>query len=144
MLDDFPSTVRNRVKVISAYRREDLPALVARHHVQVFPSLSEGFGKTLLEGMTCGLAPVATGTPGPTEFVIDEQNGLLVPPRDASALERAVVRLPGDGPPLARLRRATYDSAQAFSWNRLARDRLRIYERWLYAARPHPAIIGPS
>ena len=44
---------------------------------------------------------VTTDVPGCREVVCDGVDGLLVPPRDAAALARAIARLQDD-PPLAR------------------------------------------
>ena len=132
---DFPVDVRDRVKVVPSYRREELPRLLAEHHIKLFPTLFEGFGKAAVEAMACGLAPVTTTAPGPTEFVRDEENGLLVPPRDAGALEEALERLVADPALLGRLRARAYETAQGFSWEHIARTRLSLYESRLSTRR---------
>ncbi|MGH2845281.1 MAG: glycosyltransferase, partial [Thermoleophilaceae bacterium] len=104
---------------------------LSEHHVKLFPTLFEGLGKAAVEAMACGLAPVTTTAPGPTEFVRDGHNGLLVPPRDADALEGALERLVVDRALLGRLRRAAYETAQEFSWEHIARTRLGLYEERL-------------
>jgi glycosyltransferase involved in cell wall biosynthesis len=125
---DFPPALRDRIVVHDRYRRQELPKLLDGHHVKLFPSLSEGFGKTVLEAMACGLAPIAADVPGPTEFIRDGENGILVEPRDAAALEQAIERLHADRALLGRLRTAAHATAQSYSWDRLAGERLRLYE----------------
>jgi glycosyltransferase involved in cell wall biosynthesis len=127
VLDDYPAELHDRIQVVPRYRRAELPSLLEGHHINLFPTLFEGFGKTLIEAMACGLAPVTTTVPGPTEFVSDGENGLLVPPRDAAALERALERLVADRALLGRLRLAAWETAQDFSWERIARTRLGLY-----------------
>lgn len=139
VLDDFPREVHDRIQVVSSYRRGELPGLLAGHQIKLFPTLFEGFGKAALEAMACGLAPVTTTAPGPTEFVRDEDNGLLVPPRDAPALESALERLLADRGLLARLRERAYESAQEFSWGHIARRRLGLYEQRLRERRAEPS-----
>ncbi len=58
--------------------------------VFVLPSLSEGRPRVLVEAMACGLPLVATEVGGVSEIVADGVNGLLVPPRDAKALAKAI------------------------------------------------------
>jgi glycosyltransferase involved in cell wall biosynthesis len=125
---DFEPAVRGRVRVIPRYSHETLPDLLHGHHIKLFPTLSEGFSLALTETMACGLAPVTTTTPGPMEIVSDGHNGILVPPRDTPAIEQALERLITDRPYLEKLRRNAYATAQQYSWQRIARDNLTLYE----------------
>jgi glycosyltransferase involved in cell wall biosynthesis len=131
VLQDFAPEVRDRVKVVPRYEHHDLPALLRGHHIKVFPTLAEGFGNALLEAMSCGLAPVTTATSGPLELVRDQVEGLVVPTRDAAAIERALRQLIDDRAMLDRLRRRAYEKAQSYSWTTIAAERLRIYEEFL-------------
>ena len=47
----------------------------------------------VLEGMLFGLAIAASSVGGPAEILDHERTGLLFPPRDATALAQALVRL---------------------------------------------------
>jgi glycosyltransferase involved in cell wall biosynthesis len=140
---DFSERVRDRVNVVESFDRHKLPQLLEGHQIILMPALAEGFAKALLEGMACGLAPVATAIAGPTEFVVNGKTGLLVPPADADALERALVAVVGDRTLRARLRRAAHATAQAFTWDRNARQRSDLYER-LLAERSSPAHANVS
>jgi teichuronic acid biosynthesis glycosyltransferase TuaC len=59
----------------------------------VFPSYSEGMPQAVLEAMNCGLPVVATRVGGIPEAVIDGENGVLVDPKDAEQLEKAMSRM---------------------------------------------------
>ena len=73
------------------------------HHIEdemlqasflVLPSRSEGFGMVLIEAMACGLPCVAFDCPcGPRDIVIDEKNGLLIPPENINALAEGIQKL---------------------------------------------------
>jgi glycosyltransferase involved in cell wall biosynthesis len=125
---DLPAAVRERVRVVPEYRHEDLPRLLAGAQVLLSASLAEGFSLALPEAMACGLGPVATDIPGSRDVVRDGHNGLLVPPRDAAALAGALVRLLDDRGLLDRLRREAHATAQGFSWERIARETVELYE----------------
>ncbi|WEN42125.1 N,N'-diacetylbacillosaminyl-diphospho-undecaprenol alpha-1,3-N-acetylgalactosaminyltransferase [Thauera sp. GDN1] len=75
---------------------DDMPALFASVDVVALPSYREGLPKGLIEAGACGLALVTTDAPGCREVVTHEANGLLVPPKDAVALARAIARLEAD------------------------------------------------
>jgi glycosyltransferase involved in cell wall biosynthesis len=62
-------------------------------HVLVLPSLNEGMGRVLVEAMAAGLPIVASSVGGIPDLVEDGKNGLLVPSKDAAALEKAICDL---------------------------------------------------
>jgi len=59
----------------------------------VMSSVTEGLGTSLLDAMACGRPIVATTAGGIPEVVVNNQTGILVPPRDHEALARALVAL---------------------------------------------------
>ena len=71
-------------EVARFYRQADIFCL---------PSVQEGFGIVFLEAMANSLPIVATTATAIPEVVPDGQAGLLVPPRDESALATALIRL---------------------------------------------------
>lgn len=68
----------------------DMPGLLSEIDIAVLPSYREGVPRSLLEAAACGLPIIATDAPGCREIVRHGVNGLLVPPRDASALAEAI------------------------------------------------------
>ncbi|NYS26558.1 glycosyltransferase family 4 protein [Rhodobacteraceae bacterium 2376] len=72
----------------------DVRPHLARATVFVLPSYyREGQPRSALEAMAMGRALIMSDSPGCRETVRDGENGLLVPPRDASALADAMVQL---------------------------------------------------
>jgi glycosyltransferase involved in cell wall biosynthesis len=80
-------------------------------------SLYEGFGYQVLEAMACGTPVVASDTTSIPELVGDA--GLLCPPRDVSAFAAALRRAIDER---GELRRRGLARAQAFAWERTARE----------------------
>jgi len=76
--------------------RSDIPYLLSNCDIFVLSSDFEGFGIVLIEAMAAGKPVVATRVGGVPEVVEDGVTGLLVPPRDASALAEAILRLAED------------------------------------------------
>ena len=58
-----------------------------------FPSLREGFPNVPMEAAAMGLPVVAARVGGSTDAVLHGETGLLVEPRDASALAESLARL---------------------------------------------------
>ncbi len=84
--------------------RKDMPEVLASAHVVCLPSAyGEGVPKVLIEAACCARALVATDVPGCREVVRHEDNGLLVPLRDAAGLAAAIERLLADPALRARM-----------------------------------------
>ena len=74
----------------------DMPALFHSVDAVVLPSYREGLPKGLIEAAACALPLVTTDVPGCREVVSHEEDGLLVPMKDAPALADAIARLAHD------------------------------------------------
>ncbi|MCC7048767.1 MAG: glycosyltransferase, partial [Alphaproteobacteria bacterium] len=75
---------------------KDIAGLWRDTAIAVLPSYREGLPKALLEASASGRPMVATDVPGCREVVRHEETGLLVPPRDPTALADALARLAQD------------------------------------------------
>lgn len=80
----------NSVMLAGPVSAEDLPKAYSACDLVVLPSLVEGFGLVLLEGMASGKPVVATRL-GPTEEIVsDGVEGLLVPKADSHLLAQGI------------------------------------------------------
>ena len=61
--------------------------------VGILPSHEEGFSNAILEMMALGLPVIATDVGGNPEAVIHNETGVIIPPKDPSALGIAIVSL---------------------------------------------------
>lgn len=73
--------------------REDMPELYSLMDVFVLPSHREGFPLTLMEASAMRIPCVATNVRGCRQAVAHNQNGLIVPLGDVSALAHAIIEL---------------------------------------------------
>lgn len=108
---------------------DELPEFLNAADVQVLASVREQFGLVLVEGMACGLPPIAVDNFGPAEIVDDGDTGWLVPPDDEAALADAIVAAIDDGEERARrgiaARRAV---RERWTWPALAGDVAQVLE----------------
>jgi len=112
--------------------RRDMEALYAAMDLYVLASYREGFPRSAMEAAAMGLPAVATAIRGCRQVVQEGATGLLVPPRDAVALTRAVATLAGD--PALRLRMGEAARAKAvaeFDQQQVIERTLATYERLL-------------
>jgi glycosyltransferase involved in cell wall biosynthesis len=120
------------VKMLGYVPHADMPELMRKCHVIVLPSYMGGetFPVALLEGMCMGMPAIGTRWFGIPDIIEDGKNGLLVEPRDAKALARAIETIAGDLSFFARASEAAARRAQReFTGESVARRYAELYER---------------
>lgn len=109
--------------------KEDVRDVWREAHIAVLPSYREGLPKALLEASACGRPIVTTDVPGCNELVRDDDNGLLVPVREATPLADALQRLVNDPALRARLgHRARARAELEFSSRQIIAPQLDLYQ----------------
>jgi glycosyltransferase involved in cell wall biosynthesis len=104
-----------------------LAALFARASVFALPSVREAFGLAFVEAMAFGVPVVGTRIEAIPEIVVDGETGLLVPPRDPTALAGALAALLDDPARAARLGAAgRARAAERFGWDRAVARMLEV------------------
>jgi glycosyltransferase involved in cell wall biosynthesis len=108
---------------------DDLPDGLNAADLVVLPSVREQFGAVLVEGMACGLPPIAVDAQGPAEIVDDGETGWLVPADDEEAMVEALVSAVNDDEERRRRAERAYETARArYSWATLARGLAHVYD----------------
>jgi glycosyltransferase involved in cell wall biosynthesis len=123
--------VHDRVRVLPRYELVELPSLLRKHEILLFLSRSEGFGNVVIEGMACGLVPVASDIPGPRDILNGKDAGMLVPVGDVGAAVDAVNYLLGHPEERQQMRQRAHALAQGYSWEAVADGRVALYRRHL-------------
>ena len=85
----------------------------------VFASHIEGFGLPPLEAMACGTPVVTTDCKGVKEFVVDEENALLVPIKKPEVLAQSIIKLYNNPELSKKLRQNGLETAEKLSWERV-------------------------
>jgi len=114
------------------------PEVLAAFHniakLSVLPSRSEGFGIAALEAMGCGVPMVATRTGGLANLVV----GGLVPIGDYRELARQILRILNlPEREHQKLCDQAYRRAHEYSWKKIVKRRLKIYQS-LRDSKPPP------
>lgn len=114
--------VAGRVHLPGSIAPIEVADWVSASDVMTLPSYSEGYPNVLVEALACGVPVVATDVGG-TREIVDAGNGLLVPPRDATALTDALRSA------LSRTwSRAALSARFSRGWDDVARQTLEVCE----------------
>lgn len=108
---------------------QDLPFIYNLARVFVYPSTYEGFGFPPLEAMACGTPVITTAVSAMLDTVAD--GGVLVPPKDERALTDALILVLRDRSFRENLSSRGLQQASNFTWERTAKETVRIYEQVL-------------
>ncbi len=97
--------------VIFAGVRRDVPAIIAASDIFVFPSLWEGFGNALIEGMAAGKPVVASDIPTVREIAGNSGAAIIVPPCEPRPIADAIGRIASDKALAKHMSKASIDLA---------------------------------
>lgn len=86
----------------------------------VFPSVKEGWGLTVIEAAACGTPSLTSNSPGLRDSVRDGQTGYLVPHGDATALARRMLELAERPALVDQLGRQARAFAESLTWDAAA------------------------
>jgi len=103
----------------------------ANSDVLVLPSISgrEGFGIVILEAMSYGKPVIVSQIPGPKEIVKDGFNGILVTPKKAYDIAKAIEMLIADPKLLKTLNTNARKTAEKYSWNKVGDEYEEVYRQ---------------
>jgi glycosyltransferase involved in cell wall biosynthesis len=136
LMDDFPDHVASlglsdRVILTGYVTDSELIWLYRNCFANLYPSLFEGFGLPVLEGMQFGAPTLSSSTTSMPEVAGDA--AILLPPQDPEAWTQAMLGLASDPDKRHRLGLAGRERAKQFDWERSAASMLAIYEQALRA-----------
>jgi glycosyltransferase involved in cell wall biosynthesis len=118
--------LNGKVVFLGYVAEEDLPAIYSMAKVFIYPSFYEGFGLPPLEAMACGTPVIASGISSMPEVVGNA--GILIDPADDGSITEGILSLLVDEKKRKRYARKGLERANAFSWERTARETMKAYE----------------
>ena len=123
-------------RVVDAGQLVDVEAAYQAMDVFCLPSWREGLPCTVIEALCCGLPVVATAIRGCRELVVPDLTGVLVPPRDSTALAAALRRLIADASLRQQVGQAGRVRALArYDQRQVLAHQVRLYQAALARAR---------
>jgi glycosyltransferase involved in cell wall biosynthesis len=121
--------VEAHVMMIGYVSDDELIWLYRNCYANLYPSLFEGFGLPVLEGMQFGAATLASNTTSIPEVAGDA--AILLAPEDTEGWAQVMLRLAGNRLERDQLSAAALKQAGRFDWKRSAEALLQLYEEAL-------------
>ena len=81
--------LQSRVRIPGGQPPDQVAEWICASDVLTLPSWSEGYPNVVVEGLACGRPVVATDVGG-TREILNEHNGILIPPKQADVLQNAL------------------------------------------------------
>ena len=138
-LDPISAKTRQMIKdcpdidVVGEKLGEELVDCYATADCYVFPSYREGFPNTVLEAGAMGLPCIVTDINGSREIIEEGRNGVVIPPRDSSALYQAMEHMLTDTDARERMAANARESiASRFDQDFIRQYLINFYEEILY------------
>jgi len=135
--------VDRRVVFVGQVSQARMPALLRSADLLVHTALYEPFGMAPLEAMACGTPVMAAAGGAHEDEIVDGATGVLVRPGRPAALAMRVRHLLSTPMLLQGYGIAAADRARSrYSWDRIGRETLAVYERSLPGGRPGAGLPG--
>jgi len=112
--------LQERVRIPGGQPPDQVAEWICASDVLTLPSWSEGYPNVVVEGLACGKPVVATDVGG-TREILNERNGILIPPRQAQALQSALEKALA-----TQWDHAAIAQAMQRTWDDVARETLQV------------------
>lgn len=111
--------VGNAVEFTGRLDRDDVASLYRRADIALNPSTVDNMPNSVLEALASGVPVVSTDVGGVRHIVQDGTTAVLVPPRNAEAMARAVLRLLENPSEAEHLVTAGLEAVGRYTWPRV-------------------------
>lgn len=123
--------LENNVRLLGLVPHERMPFYVNAMDCLVLPTQKEGRPNVVIEAMAVEKPVVASAVSGIPELMVDGQTGILIPPRDAKAIEVGLATILSDPEKGRRMGRAGRGRIQKLdlTWENKAKRTIAVYEK---------------
>jgi glycosyltransferase involved in cell wall biosynthesis len=125
--------IEEQVRFLGYIPDEKLPTLYSGAKAFLFPSLFEGFGLPILEAFACG-CPVLTSNISSMPEVAGK-TAILVNPYSIDEITQGIQQISTNGKQRQKMIQSGFVQVQKFSWEKAARETLKILEKTVNSAR---------
>lgn len=117
--------LKDKVRMPGGQPPDQVAEWICASDVLTLPSWSEGYPNVVVEGLACGRPVVATDVGG-TREILDENNGILIPPKNAQILQQAL-----EAALSTQWNRSAIAQAMQRTWDDVAHETLAVCQQVL-------------
>ena len=110
---------------------DDKTAMFKEADLFLLPSIGEAFGIVYLEAMAAGIPIVAARAGGVPDIITDQENGIMVEPKNPEAIAGAVEKLISDQKLSKQIVKNNLEKVKRFSWKLIAERVEQVYQEEL-------------
>jgi len=103
---------------------------IKKSEIFICPSLAEGLGIVFIEAQACGVPPIGTKVGGIPDVIQDNENGLLIEPRNSQVIADAIIKLLQDKNFTDRLSKKALETVKKYDWENIVEKISKIYENF--------------
>lgn len=127
--------IQDHVTFLGYVPDEKLPDLYSTSDIFVLPAIYENFPFAILEAQSTALPVISTGVGGIPEFLVDNDNGFVIEPRDPEQLTQKVLALLQDPQRAAKMgKRGRELIKQKLDWRLITNQVIELYHKLLETA----------
>lgn len=104
LFPDVMDEIKHNSNIIMTGFQPDVRPYFAVSDALVFPSYREGFPNVVMQAGAMGLPSIVSDINGCNEIIIHGKNGVIIPVKDANAIEQAMEDFVNDKPLLSKLK----------------------------------------
>lgn len=101
---------------------------ISKSEVFICPSLAEGLGVVFIEAQSCGVPAIGTRVGGIPDVIINNHNGLLIEPRNAEEISRAIIELLENKDLREEITKNANISVKKYSWHSILEKIHKLYQ----------------
>jgi glycosyltransferase involved in cell wall biosynthesis len=83
--------VKDNIMFVGSVDHHDIPKWLTSSNIYVSTTLSDSLGLSNLEAMACGVFPIVTDIPAVREYILDGENGYIIPFDEPRVLANKII-----------------------------------------------------
>ncbi|MDK0557894.1 glycosyltransferase family 4 protein [Clostridium perfringens] len=113
----FMSRYKNKVTFTGLLMHDDIAELLKTMDIMIFPSLGDGFGLSVIEGMACGCPIICSENSGVADLIKDGENGFIIPIQDIDEIINKVNWFVENREIIPQMSIMANETAKMYSWD---------------------------
>lgn len=107
---------KGTIEFVGSIVHSDMPDELAKYDVMIFPSLGDGFGLAMTEGLASGLPVVGSKNSAAPDLIRDGEEGCIIPIQSKEAIVHAVTYFVNNKEVISTMSSKARKLAESMSW----------------------------